>query len=253
MWEPEQYLEFADHRSRPAHDLLARVGTQSARRVVDLGCGPGNLTGLLTRRWPGAAVEATDSSPEMVASARARGIEARVEDFRRWHPQPDTDVVLCNAVLHWVPGHVGLLRNWLAELPAGAWLAFQVPGNFNAPSHTESLRLASDPAWKDRLEGLLLSPDCVLPATGYADAIAGLDVEVDAWETTYAQRLHGPDPVLEWISGTALRPVRAALGDEEWQRFRAELAPALRSAYPQRADGTTWFPFRRIFCVAHRV
>ncbi|GAA2776847.1 trans-aconitate 2-methyltransferase [Saccharopolyspora taberi] len=250
MWDPQQYLDFSEHRDRPAHDLVARVRAASARRVVDLGCGAGNLTHLLTDRWPRAEVEALDSSPEMVESARGRGIDARVEDVREWKPRPDTDVVMCNAVLQWVPDHVDLLRRWLADLPSGAWFAFQVPGNFESPSHEVTFDLIDEPRWRDRLGGLLLGPDSVRPATGYADALADLGAAVDAWETTYVHALGGDDPVLEWITGTMLRPVRAVLGDEEWDGFRAELAPRLRSAYPRRPDGTTWLPFRRIFAVA---
>ncbi|MDR7300891.1 trans-aconitate 2-methyltransferase [Haloactinomyces albus] len=252
MWDPQQYLAFAEHRDRPAHDLLARVGARNPRRVVDLGCGAGNLTPLLSVRWPEATVEATDASPEMVRAARAEGIDARLADVRDWRPAADADVVVCNAVLQWVPEHVALLRAWLPALPPGAWFAFQVPGNFEAPAHRSLYELVAEPEWPDHLEELLCKPDCVLPATGYAEAIADLGLEVDAWETTYVHRLRGADPVLEWLGGTALRPIEAALDESRWQRFRAELAPRLRTAYPQRADGTTWFPFRRIFAVAYR-
>lgn len=251
MWDPRQYLEFSDHRDRPAHELLARVGAVSARRAVDLGCGAGNLTPLLSRRWPDAVVEATDSSPEMVGAARSRGVDAQLQDVRDWWPRPDTDVVLCNAVLHWVPEHVELLRQWLPALPEGAWFALQVPGNFTAPSHALVRELVAEPEWR-AVAGVPQGPDAVLEPSEYADAVADLGLAADAWETTYLQRLQGEDPVLEWLSGTTLRPVRAALDEAGWQRFRAQLAPRLRSAYPQRNDGTTWFPFRRVFAVAHR-
>jgi trans-aconitate 2-methyltransferase len=251
MWDPSKYLAFADHRSRPFFDLLARVSADAPRRVVDLGCGPGNLTATLAGRWPDAALEASDSSPEMVAAARERGIDATVLDVRDWRPGPDTDVVVSNAVLQWVSGHDELLARWVKQLPHGAWLAFQVPGNFNAPSHVRVRELAASPAWRERLEPVVLrEDDAVLDPAGYAALLSDAGCSVDAWETTYLQRLTGDDPVLEWVTGTALRPVRNALSDEDWQAFRAELAPQLRADYPQRADGTTWFPFRRVFAVA---
>lgn len=251
MWDPQQYLAFSEHRDRPAHDLLDRVGAETARRVVDLGCGAGNLTPLLGERWPEAVVEAIDSSPEMVEAARVNGIDAHVEDARGWCPHPDTDVVVCNAVLQWLPDHVALLRSWLPALPAGAWFAFQVPGNFESPSYQEIGALVDGPAWRERVGGVLRA-DSVLSPVEYADVLADLDADVDVWETTYIHRLRGSDPVLDWVSGTALRPVRAALDEQQWQRFRAELAPRLRARYPRRADGTTWFPFRRILAVACR-
>ncbi|MEU6131405.1 trans-aconitate 2-methyltransferase [Saccharopolyspora sp. NPDC047091] len=249
MWDPQKYLSFSEQRDRPAHDLLARVPQRSARRVVDLGCGAGNLTRLLTDRWPGAAVEATDSSPQMVEAARGNGVDARLQDVRDWRPESDTDVVLCNAVLQWVPEHVELLRGWLPALPAGASFAFQVPGNFESPSYRAIREVLAEQGLD--VDGLLRT-DSVLAPAEYADVLADLGAEVDAWETSYAHRLSGPDPVLEWVTGTALRPVRAALAEPDWQRFRAALAERLRTDYPARPDGTTWFPFRRIFAIAHR-
>ncbi|ASO22081.1 trans-aconitate 2-methyltransferase [Actinoalloteichus hoggarensis] len=252
-WNPETYLTFADQRGRPFHELVARIGAEDPRRVVDLGCGPGNLTATLAERWPNARIEAIDSSPEMVDAATAAGVRARLCDVTAWQPDEDVDVVLSNAVLQWVPGHRELLRGWLTRLRPGAWLAFQVPGNFDAPSHHEIRTLAGSPAWRDRLDGLAMrSPGAVLDAAGYATPLAAVGADVDAWETTYVQRLTGEDPVLDWVSGTALRPIKSVLTQAGWAEFRAELGPRLRTAYPRQADGVTWFPFRRIFVVARR-
>jgi trans-aconitate 2-methyltransferase len=250
MWDPGTYLKFDDHRSRPFVELVARVGAAAPRRVADVGCGPGTLTLELAKRWPAAVIDALDSSPEMVEAARSHGVAAELLDVRDWRPKPDTDVAVCNAVLQWVPGHESLLRRWVTELPPGAWLAMQVPGNFAAPSHACVRTLAASPPWRERLGGVLRGEDAVLTPDGYATLLAGAGCAVDAWETTYLQRLTGADPVLEWITGTALRPVRSALSEPDWQRFRADLAPSLRAAYPTRPDGTTWFPFRRVFVVA---
>lgn len=249
VWDPALYLDFDDHRSRPFHDLLARIGARTPRRVVDLGCGPGHLTTVLAARWPKAAVDASDASAEMVAAARERGIAAERLDVRDWTPPADADVVVTNAVLQWVPGHLELLPRWLAALPAGAWFALQVPGNFRAPSHALIREFAADhPALRDVLRHETAVPE---PAE-YADVLSRPGAAVDVWETTYLHRLTGADPVLRWISGTALRPVRDTLTADEHAAFRAALAPRLRAAYPTGPDGTTWFPFRRIFAVVHR-
>ncbi|WP_181725185.1 trans-aconitate 2-methyltransferase [Nocardia gipuzkoensis] len=253
MWDPQQYLAFDDHRSRPFFDLMTRVTATEPREVVDLGCGPGHLTAVLARRWPGASVRAIDSSPEMVASARDRGIDATIGAVQEWRPSAETDVVVCNAVLHWVPGHPGLLSEWMRQLPTGAFLAVQVLGNFDAPSHRAIRQVAARDEWRDRLgRAGILEPRAVLDPAGYAELLAASGGAVDAWETTYLQRLTGDDPVLEWVTGTALRPVRGALDDAQWQEFTAQLAPLLRAAYPRRADGTTWLPFRRVFAVGRK-
>jgi trans-aconitate 2-methyltransferase len=251
MWDPATYLAYADHRARPFHDLVARIGAREPARVVDLGCGPGNLTVTLAQRWPGAVVEGIDSSPEMVAAARELGLSVQLGDVARWRPESDTDVVVCNAVLHWVPSHDALLRTWARELPAGAWLAMQIPGAASAPSHVAIRELASSPPWRSLLSGVrLVAEDAALTPRQYADLLADVGCEVDAWETTYVQRLAGPDAVLDWVRGTTLRPIRAALDDGQWAAFAAELGARLRLAYPVRADGTTWFEFRRVFVVA---
>jgi trans-aconitate 2-methyltransferase len=253
MWDPTKYLAFDDHRSRPFFDLLNRVRAEKPRRVVDLGCGPGHLTTALAERWPAAAIQALDSSPEMVAAARDRGVDADLGEVEDWKPSPDTDVVICNAVLHWVPTHTALLPEWVTLLPIGAWLAFQVPGNFNAPSHSTIRQVAARDEWRDKLAPAgILEPRAVLDPSGYAQLLTTAGCEVDAWETTYLQRLSGEDPVLEWVTGTALRPVRDALDDGEWEEFRAQLAPLLRAAYPRQFDDTTWLPFRRVFVVGRK-
>lgn len=251
MWDPDIYLAFADDRARPFYDLLARVGAQQPRRVVDLGCGAGNLTLQLGRRWPDAVVEGVDSSTKMVAVARERGVNATVGDLRTWTPQQDTDVVLSNAALHWAPERDELLVRWAGQLAAGAWIAVQMPGNFESPSHAAVHTVARRGQYAKTLRDCLFRESAAVEAPAhYAELLIDAGCTVDAWETTYLHQLSGEHPVLDWISGTALLPVRERLNDEEYQKFRDELIPLLTDAYPRRQDGTTFFPFRRVFVVA---
>lgn len=250
-WNPDVYLAFADHRGRPFFELVSRVAADAPRRVVDLGCGPGNLTETLAQRWPGAVLEAVDSSPEMVAAARERGLDAVVGGIAEWVPKPDTDVVVSNAALQWVPTHVELLERWATTVPSGAWIAFQVPGNFDAPSHRAVREVARRPQFADALQDMPWREEhTVEEPTRYADLLTDAGCAVDAWETTYVHQLTGETPVLDWITGTALTQVRSRLTDEAWEQYRQDIIPLLAEAYPARADGTTFFPFRRIFVVA---
>lgn len=250
-WEPDVYLAFADHRGRPFYDLLSRVGAAAPRRVVDLGCGPGNLTQSLGKRWPSAAIEAVDSSPEMVEAARGRGVDAVVGDVSAWSPKPDTDVVLANAVLQWIPEHVELVVRWAGELASGSWIAFQVPGNFDAPSHIAVREVARREQFAKSLQDLRFGAGKIVETpVRYAEILTDAGCSVDTWETTYTHELSGADPVLGWISGTALTEVKARLSADEYQQFRAQLIPLLDQAYPPHSDGRTFFPFRRIFVVA---
>lgn len=253
-WDPAQYGRFADERSRPFLDLLARIDCAAPRRVVDLGCGPGTLTALLAQRWPAAVVVGIDSSAEMIEHASSLAgprLSFRLADIASWTMPADADVILSNAALQWVPEHVALLRSWAAALPAGGWLAVQVPGNFDAPSHVLMRSLAGSPRWAAQLGGVLRHRDAVGSPSAYAALLLAAGLRVDVWETTYLHVLTGTGPVLEWVRGTGLRPVLAALPADEATEFEASYAAVLRSAYPATEHGTL-FCFRRIFAVAHK-
>jgi trans-aconitate 2-methyltransferase len=249
-WDPDRYLTYADERGRPFVELVARVGAEAPREVVDLGCGPGNLTGLLADRWPDAHVVGLDSSPEMIAKAQALGqpVDFAVADLREWRPAAPVDVLVSNATLQWVPGHLDLLPALVAAVAPGGWFAFQVPGNFDEPSHTLRDELAAEPAYAPYTAGVA-TPASHDPAA-YYDALAAAGCAVDVWETTYTHVLSGPDPVFTWVSGTGARPTLQALPDDLRPGFEAEFKRRLAEAYPVRGDGTVLLPFRRVFAVA---
>ena len=255
-WDPVRYLRFAGERARPFAELVARVGAEEPSTVVDLGCGEGSLTASLARRWPGARVTGVDSSPEMLAAAATEARPGQVEftlgDVREWSPQGPMDVLVSNAVLHWVPDHDRLLTRWAGWLAPGGWLAVQVPGNFRAPTHALLADLCRSPRWADRLAGAAPRADAVLDPAGYLDVLTGAGLAADAWETTYLHVLTGADPVLAWVRSTVLRPVLALLPEDDASQFTAEYAAALRQAYPVRSDGTAVLPFRRVFAVGTR-
>ena len=228
-WDPERYLTYADERGRPFVELIARIGAADPGLVVDLGCGPGNLTRLLTERWPAAAVEGLDSSPEMIERARAEpgAIDFRVADLRDWVTDggEPVDVLVSNATLQWIPGHLDLLPGLVGRVAPGGWLAFQVPGNFDEPSHTIRTELAAEAAYADLTRDVVAVPSSHDPAV-YLEALAGLGCEVDAWETTYLHVLTGEDPVFTWVSGTGARPTLQALPEGCARSSRRSSRPA---------------------------
>ncbi|MEU0584862.1 trans-aconitate 2-methyltransferase [Streptomyces sp. NPDC006132] len=263
-WDPAQYLRHAGHRARPFVDLLARVPglPDEPPRVADLGCGPGNVTTLLAERWPTARITGYDNSPEMLDRAHVEHegptpggghLHFAPADARTWTPEEPYDLILSNATLQWVPGHVERFGDWVAGLKPGGTFAFQVPGNFDAPSHRLMRELAGSPRWRGRLAGTLRHADAVLTPGAYLEHLTGLGCTADAWETTYIHLLQGEDPVLDWVRGTGLRPVLTALADDPEARedFLAEYRAALRAAYPAGPHGTP-FPFRRVFAVARK-
>lgn len=252
-WQPEQYERFACARLRPGLDLLARVPLSRARTMVDLGCGTGALFPALRARYPEARLTGVDSSPTMLAMARAGDAEVELieADAATWRPESEVDLLFSNALLHWVPDHVALLP---ALLRSCRQLAAQVPVNLDAPSHRLIHELARAPRWRDRLGSLDLGRH-VLTAAGYHALLRPHAATLDVWETTYWHALEGDDPVLDWVRGTTLLSVHRQLGGKgsaEVDAFEAEYGAALAAAYPPESDGRTLFPFKRLFVVAGR-
>jgi len=252
-WNPAQYLKFADHRFRPAADLLARIGMAHPRYVCDLGCGTGHLTLELKQRWPEAEVIGVDSSPDMLAKARevAPGVKFSQANARDWQPDRPLDVIFCNAVLHWLPDHDKLFPRLLGLLAKDGVLAVQMPRNHESPSHRLMLQAAANGPWKDRLASVQgINP--VHDPAFYFRALASRANDIDAWESEYLHVLTSEDPVVEWTRGTALRPYLEALDGAQRDAFLAEYGRLVAEAYPPEPDGRTLFPFRRIFIVARR-
>ena len=249
-WSPGTYLQFAGPRTRPAAELLARVGSEKPARVVDLGCGPGNSTALLAARWPDAALEGLDSSEAMLAEARASGVAADwvLADLAQWRPNTAYDVIYSNATLQWLPDHDALLPRLMGFVRQGSVLAFQVPVNHQAPSHALMREVASDPRWKAKLAGVREIHGST-PAACY-EILKPHAATLDIWTTEYLQVLEGEEAVYRWVSGTGLRPFVQALDGEDQAAFIAAYKARLNQAYPRRADGTTLFPFQRLFVVA---
>ena len=251
-WDPRQYERYNDERHRPFYELVARVPVESPSYVVDLGCGPGPLTRSLLQRWPDAEILGVDSSPDMIDAAQEHAVAGKlnfvVGDIGTWKPDRPVDVVVANAALHWVPGHLDLIAEFAGWLTPGGALAFQVPDNFGEPSHTLLAELRQSPRWRDKLAAGADRAAGVDRPGAYLDALIAAGLDGDVWQTSYLHILPGNDPVLEWVKGTALRPVLTALPAEDQPAFVEEYAEALRKAYPAAPYGTV-FPFRRTFAV----
>ena len=256
-WEPDQYLKFSDYRLRPAIELLDRVPLESPSVIYDLGCGAGNVTRIISERWPSAAVFGIDNSKEMLEKAAAEpgSVQWIEADIRNWEPKQSPDLIYSNATLHWFEQHHELFPRLVGFLKAGRCLAVQMPLSWDLPSHrlmretlanggpkrraigTEELRKAVARKWVEDVET-------------YYNMLSDHMSKLDIWKTNYLHILEGDNPVLEWVKGTGLRPILNGLDHEEREIFLSEYRRRLRVAYPVRSDGRTLYPFRRLFIVA---
>jgi trans-aconitate 2-methyltransferase len=250
-WDPKTYLAFGAERTRPASDLLVRIPLEAPKRVADLGCGPGNSTALLRTRWPDAAIDGIDLSPEMLSDARASGIDARfiTADIAQWTPDAHYDVVYSNAALQWLGDHERLIPRLFSFVAPGGVLAIQVPRNYDEVCQVLVCEAVADPRWAEKLKGVRDWWNGLAPER-YYDRLAPGARRIDLWETRYFHVLEGEDAVFHWMMGTSLRPFAAALESPLMEEFLQEYRGRLAAADRPRPDGKTMHRFLRLFLVA---
>ena len=153
-WSAAQYVKFEQERTRPVHDLVARIPNSEVLSAADIGCGPGNSTEVLRELNPQARIVGLDSSTDMIEAARRRlpDVAFEVADIREWRPKEPLDVILANAVFQWIPDHETLFPTLIAKLKAGGALAAQMPDNLDEPSHRLMSELASGGPWAAKLK-----------------------------------------------------------------------------------------------------
>jgi trans-aconitate 2-methyltransferase len=254
-WSAQQYVAFEDERTRPVRDLLAALPDIDARAVADLGCGPGNSTEALARRFPQAQVSGIDSSPDMIEAARQRlpGVNFALEEVRAWSAAGPFDVILANAVLQWVSHHETVLPALIAKLAHRGALAVQMPDNLDGPAHRLMRELAVDGPWAAKLARAAAERTVLGAAERYYELLRPHCSRVDLWRTTYYHPLAGgAAAIVEWFKGSGLRPYLEPLNEVERGAYLARYTAAISNAYASLADGSVLLPFPRMFMVAIR-
>jgi trans-aconitate 2-methyltransferase len=255
-WSAAQYLKFNAERTRPSRDLLEQVPLKSPKHVVDLGCGPGNSTEVLVSHYPESKVVGMDSSPDMIAKAKATlpGVEFALGDLTTYRPEGSVDLFFSNAVFQWLTAddRIRVIKNLFEAQAPGGVFAFQVPDNFNEPSHEAMRSVASTGPWAETLEPLQPARDQFQSPQELYDELCPLSSSLNIWHTYYQHVLENHEAVVEWVKGTGLRPFIDPLGPEQKEQFLDEYLQRVKKLYPASRDGKVLLRYPRLFLVAVR-
>jgi trans-aconitate 2-methyltransferase len=251
-WSASQYVKFEDERTRPARDLLAQVPLDSVRHAVDLGCGPGNSTELIVKRFGAAGVSGLDSDLDMLDSARKRmpGIAFVEADLASWQPSEPADLLYANAVFQWLPNHLDIFDRLMDGLVSGGVLAVQMPDNLTEPTHLLMEETAQAGPWREAFEKNSVRRKPLPAPAVYYDRLIGKSSRIDIWHTIYHHPMADAEAIVEWVKGTGLRPYLDHAGEAHREAFTADYLERVRKAYPPLADGKVLLHFPRIFMVA---
>ena len=256
-WSAAQYTAFEDERTRPVRDLLNAAPDFEPGTAVDLGCGPGNSTQVLAQRFPDTRIRGIDSSEDMIAAARRRlpAVDFDVAEIGAWikaSAEQRFDLILANAVLHWVPDHAVVFPALSARLTARGVLAVQMPDNLGEPAQLLMREIAGDGPWCRKIAAGG-EPRVALQSAGwYYQLLRSGCARVDVWRTTYYHSLAGENAIVEWFKGSGLRPFLDPLDAAERSAYLARYTEAVKAAYAPLPDGSVLLPFPRLFIVARR-
>jgi trans-aconitate 2-methyltransferase len=253
-WNASQYLKFENERSLPARNLLDRVPISSPKRIIDLGCGPGNSTETLAKRFPDAKITGLDSSPDMIKKAKTVLPERDfyVADLTTYKPEAGdaVDLFFSSAVFHWLTAddRIAVIKRLLEPQAPGSSFALQVPNNLSEPLHVLMRETAAEGPWAEKLVGVQRNE--LESVQVMYDRLKPFCSEVHIWETTYYHSVEGPEAVVEWVKGAGLKPFVDPLESGEKEAFLEAYLAKIKKAYPVSIDGRVLLKYPQLFIVA---
>ncbi len=254
-WQPGQYLKYRNERTQPAIDLVNRLSLVDPKRIIDIGCGPGNSTAILKERWPNAAVCGLDNSVNMLEKAKK---EYANIDWLQMSVEEDLsalgkfDLIFTNAALQWMPAHEALLPSLYGMLCDNGVLAAQVPCVKHLPVYANIQSMIGTDRWARYFEYPPVYPKH-FPYAHYYDILCGLTDKIEIWQTDYIHILPNYDGIVEWYKGTGLRPFLDMLPNDALRAdFCEEYRQQIAKTYPIERDGRVLLPFTRIFFIVYK-
>ncbi|MFL0198621.1 methyltransferase domain-containing protein [Clostridium sp. WILCCON 0269] len=251
-WNSAQYLMFRNERTQPSIDLVNRIYNDEPKKIIDIGCGPGNSTQVLAQRFPNAYVLGIDNSQNMIEKAK---IDYPDLDFKICDAGKDLsildndfDVVFSNACIQWIPNHNQLLKNMIGLLKPNGILAVQTPMNYQEPIHKIIEEVSTNEKWKSEFTNPRIFYN--LTQSEYFDLLSEISSEFSMWETIYCHKLKSHKDIMEWYRGTGLRPYLDVLSDEKKKDFEQDVFNRVIKEYPIQKNGNVIFRFPRFFFIA---
>lgn len=252
-WNPESYLKFKKERTRPSIDLAEKIEAVNPKKILDIGCGPGNSTAVLKQRFPEAEIIGIDNSPNMIEAAAKTypDMEFRLIDASHELEklgENTFDVVFSNACIQWLPNHAELLTEMMKLLKKGGVMAVQIPVNYDEPIHKIIRSISESGKWRDSLSGT--RSIATLSEEEYFDILSHISSDFSMWKTVYFHRMPSHESIIEWYRATGLKPYLSRLDDSGRQELEAEILEELEKQYPIRPNGEIIFRFPRLFFIA---
>lgn len=251
-WDSKLYLKFERERTQPAIDLANRVDVQNPKKIVDIGCGPGNSTQILAQKFPDAYIIGADNSPAMIKTAEKDhpDLEFVLCDAGRDLSilGSDFDIVFSNACIQWIPDHEKLIPAMMALLKKGGILAIQTPQNYQEPIHQIVDRIIASDTWKKYITFSRVLYN--LSPAGYFDLLSEVSPDFCIWEVVYYHKMPRHQDILEWYRSTGLRPFLNVLPENKKTAFEQDILSEIEKAYPAQKSGNILFKFPRLFFTA---
>lgn len=252
-WQPDLYLKFKNERTQPSVDLVSRIDHIQAKSIIDIGCGPGNSTQILEKKWPESDIVGIDSSPSMIESASSKypRIKWVVADASTYQSEVKFDILFSNAVIQWIPEHEKLLSNFHSLLASGGVAALQIPQFWDMPLGKTIDAIANRSRWQPKTAGVA-DLFTIHDYSFYYDTLSSLFNSVEIWETHYFHALDSHEGMLEMMRSTGLKPYLEKLEAGEISDFEEKILEGIRSAYPSQSNGKVLLPFKRLFCLGKK-
>jgi len=253
-WNPELYLKFNEERTQPAIDLAARINVKNPEKIIDVGCGPGNSTNVLSDRWPESEIIGIDNSASMIESARNNypTIKWRIEDVTKMETEEKYDIIFSNATIQWIKNQEKLISDLLKMLKDQGALAVQVPLYHNMPVSRAIENVSLNKRWKKQTSGA--GDDFTFHSSDYYYDILSSQVKsIIMWKTSYFHIMPSHQNIVEMLKSTGMRKFLDRLDTQEEKiEFEKDVLKEIKNIYPTQKDGKVLFLFKRLFFIGYK-